>query len=333
MLKSVVDMLKQKEAYPMRWFVLLNLFAAFLSAPLLGDAADGPKKKIVIIAGTKSHGYAGHEFNAGCLLLKRALDANVPEIETLVYRGGWPDDPKALEDSDSIVLYMNGGDTHPVNTRLEEVDRLMKKGVGLVGLHYAVEVPKGKPGNYLLDWIGGYFETFWSVNPHWTMKQPQLAKDHPATRGVKPFTINDEWYFHMRFRESMEGVVPILSAIPPESTRKKESSIRGGNPAVFARKGMPEVEAWARERPDGGRGFGFTGGHTHWNWGHDDFRKLVLNAIVWSAGVEVPAGGVSSRTPTLEELEANQDFDPPADFDRESVKRMLAEFQAESQRK
>ena len=316
----------------MRWFSLLTLLAAFLSAALPAAAADGPKKKIVIIAGHKSHGYAGHEFNAGCLLLKRSLDENVPEVETVVHLNGWPQDPRALNDADCIVLYMNGGSRHPVNTRLEEVDRLMKKGVGLVGLHYAVEVPKGKPGNYFLDWIGGYFETFWSVNPHWTMKQPQLAKDHPITRGVKPFSVNDEWYYHMRFREAMAGVAPILTATPPESTRRNESSMRGGNPAVFARKGMPEVEAWARERPDGGRGFGFSGGHTHWNWGHDDFRKLVLNAIVWCGGVEVPAGGVPSRTPTLEDLEANQDFDPPRDFDRDRVKQMLAGFRAESQR-
>ena len=317
----------------MRWFALLTLFAAFLSAPLPGTAADGLKKKIVIIAGHKSHGYAGHEFKAGCLLLKRSLDENVPEVETVVHLNGWPQDPRALSDADCIVLYMDGGSGHPVNTRLEEVDRLMKKGAGLVGLHYAVEVPKGKPGNYFLDWIGGYFETFWSVNPHWTMQQPQLAKAHPITRGVKPFTVNDEWYYHMRFREAMQGVTPILTATPPESTRRNESSMRGGNPAVFARRGMPEVEAWARERPGGGRGFGFTGGHTHWNWGHDDFRKLVLNAIVWCAGVEAPEGGVPSRTPTLEELEANQDFDPPRDFDRDRVKQMLAGFRAESQRR
>ena len=53
--------------------------------------------------------------------------------------------------------------------------------------------------------------------------------------------------------------------------------------------------AWARQRPDGGRGFGFTGGHDHWNWGDDDFRKLVLNAIVWTAKLDVPAEGVPSK--------------------------------------
>ena len=130
-----------------------------------------------------------------------------------------------------------------------------------------------------------------------------------------------------------DGASGAFTATPPDGTRHKEPSIRGGNPAVFARKGMPEIEAWARERPDGGRGFGFTGGHDHWNWAHDDFRKLVLNAIIWSAGVEVPEDGVPSRTPTLEDLEANQDFDPPEDFDRNRIKRMLAGFRAESQGK
>ena len=65
---------------------------------------------------------------------------------------------------------------------------------------------------------------------------------------------------------------------------------------------MPELMAWAYERPDGGRGFGFTGAHYHWNWGCDSFRTVVLNGIVWTAGLEVPAGGVPSKTPTYEEL-------------------------------
>jgi len=50
----------------------------------------------------------------------------------------------------------------------------------------------------------------------------------------------------------------------------------------------------ALERGDGGRGFGFTGGHFHLNWGNADFRKVVLNALVWVSGAEVPEGGVVS---------------------------------------
>jgi type 1 glutamine amidotransferase len=63
---------------------------------------------------------------------------------------------------------------------------------------------------------------------------------------------------------------------------------------------------WAAERPDGGRGFGFTGGHFHKNWADDNFRKIVLNAILWSARVDIPANGVESRI-TEDDLKANLD--------------------------
>ena len=81
--------------------------------------------------------------------------------------------------------------------------------------------------------------------------------------------------------------------------------------------------AWAYERPGGGRGFGFTGGHFHWNWGCDSFRTVVLNGIVWTAGLEVPAGGVPSKTPSFEELLQNQDKPQPPNFDKKGVKKML----------
>ena len=46
--------------------------------------------------------------------------------------------------------------------------------------------------------------------------------------------------------------------------------------------------AWAYERSEGGRGFGFTGGHNHVSWQDDNYRKIMLNAILWTAGMEVP---------------------------------------------
>ena len=64
--------------------------------------------------------------------------------------------------------------------------------------------------------------------------------------------------------------------------------------------------AWAVERPDGGRGFGFTGAHFHKNFGDDNFRKLVLNTLLWLAKAEVPAGGVPSAV-TPDDLKQNLD--------------------------
>jgi len=205
---------------------------------------------------------------------------------------------------------------------------LAKKGVGIGAIHYGVEVPKGKAGNYFVDWIGGYFETDWSVNPTWTAEFKQLPA-HPVARGVKPFAVNDEWYFHMRFPENPSRVTPILSAVPPASTMRRADGPHEGNPTVREEvaQGLPQTMCWVVERPDGGRGFGFTGAHYHWNWGNDNFRKLMLNAICWIAKVDVPAEGVPSKTLTVDELMADMDKKPelPA-FNREAFQKKLDEW-------
>jgi hypothetical protein len=209
------------------------------------------RKKIVLVAGRASHGHSAHEHNAGCLLLARLLNETVPQVHAAVYRDGWPADPTAFDNADAVAIFCDGGGGHVVMRHLAEMDGLVKKGVGLACLHYGVEVPKGRPGGHLLDWIGGYFETHWSVNPHWEADFTRLPR-HPITRGVRPFRIDDEWYYHMRFRKGMKGVTPILTAVPPDKTRQRPDGPHSNNPTVRARKGMPEHVAWASERPGAG---------------------------------------------------------------------------------
>lgn len=291
------------------------------------------RKKLVLVAGPRSHGYGAHEHNAGWLLLAKLLNENMPDIQAAVYTDGWPKDPTAFDNADAVAIYCNGGGGHVVMRHLDQMDKLAKKGVGVACFHYGVEVPKGKPGNYLLDWIGGYFETYWSVNPHWEAEFKKLPK-HPITRGVKPFSMNDEWYYHMRFVKDMKNVTPILTAIPPDSTRRKGNDAHGANPHVRARMGMPEHVAWAYESAtggDGGRGFGFTGGHWHWSWASNDFRKLVLNSLVWITGAEVPPNGVPSKTPSIEELEANQDYPKPNNWNRERIQQLIDQWNRPSE--
>ena len=225
------------------------------------------------------------------------------------------------------MIYSDGGGGHPAVAHLDTLGALADRGVGIVCLHYGVEVPKGKPGDAFLDAIGGYFETDWSVNPHWVARFDALPQ-HPITRGVRPFEINDEWYYHMRFRPGMEGVTPILTDLPPAETLSRPDGPHSGNPAVrqAVAKGEPQHTAWAYERPDGGRGFGFTGGHFHWNWGHPEFRQLVLNAIVWSAGIDVPGDGIPARALTVSDLEANQDDAPSANHNPARIQAMLDEW-------
>jgi type 1 glutamine amidotransferase len=242
------------------------------------------------------------------MLLQKCLTESCPQLVTEVYSGGWPTDPTAFDNADAVFFFADGGLGHPVlqSNRLGQINALAQRGVGIACLHYAVEVTKDKGGAEFLQWMGGYFEPHWSVNPHWTLAQTEIAPDHPITRGVKPFEINDEWYYNMRFVEPTKGLTMILTAVPPDSTRERPDGPHSNNPTVRANRGGREVLAWAYERPEGGRGFGCTGGHFHANWGDGDFRKLMLNALAWTAGVEVPTDGLVAPV-SKDDLAANLD--------------------------
>ncbi|MCX6956918.1 MAG: ThuA domain-containing protein [Verrucomicrobia bacterium] len=293
------------------------LLIAALVLPLGAMAAD---KKIVLIAGTPSHPPGAHEHRAGCLLFQKCL-AEFPGVKVTVYDGGWPtkslngqtvDDDSALDEADAIVIYSDGGAKHPAlaGEHLATLGRQIKRGAGFGCIHYAVEPTKEKGQAEWLDWIGGAFEINWSVNPHWDGNFQKLPV-HAVTRGVQPFTTTDEWYFNMRFRPDMKGVTPILTAVPPLATMNRRDGAHEGNPAVreLVAQGVPQHVMWVAENDHGSRGFGFTGGHFHGSWQKDDQRKLVLNAIVWLAHVEVPPGGVPS-TVTAADLAANLDPKP-----------------------
>jgi type 1 glutamine amidotransferase len=287
----------------MKTLIVLSALG-LLGAPLAARAGDA---KIVLVAGNPSHGPGDHEFNAGVKLLAKCL-GEVPGVAPVVVTGGWPKDEKVFEGAKSLVFFMDGGPGHPMiqKDRLKTLQGLMDQGVGLACLHYAVEVPAGNPGDRFLDWIGGYYESGFSTNPHWVADVKSLP-EHPITRGVKPFAVRDEWYFNIRFRPDMKGVKPIVVARPDDEARQGATSYpRGPHKHIVEAKGRDEVLAWAVERPDGGRGFGFTGAHAHKNWGDPDFRKLVLNAILWTARLDVPSSGVQCEVSPAE-LEKNLD--------------------------
>lgn len=284
---------------------LFLLSALLLAWP--GLDAGAADKKIVLVAGRQSHGPGDHEFNAGSLLLKKCLD-KVKGVQAVVVHNGWPDDTAVLTGADAILFYMDGGSGHPAikPERLEFLSGLVKKGVGIGCAHYAVEVPKGDPGQAWQEWIGGHYEHLYSCNPMWSPEFKSFPA-HPITRGVKPFSVRDEWYFNMRFRPEMKGVTPILVAKPSDEVRGGPYVYpKGPYPHIVEAKGRDETMMWAIEREDSGRGFGFTGGHRHVNWGDDNFRKVVLNALLWMAKVEVPVEGVQSSV-TAEELQLNLD--------------------------
>lgn len=289
----------------MKTTLRLSLVATLLLAAFTSFAAD---KKIILIAGRPSHPPGMHEFRAGCLLLQQCL-AGVKGVSVTVYSNGWPNVENAFEGANAVVIYADGGAGHPAiqKDHKEILGALAKKGVGIGFMHYGVEIPSTNGGPQFLEWIGGHYEHLYSCNPMWSPKYETFPK-HPVANGVKPFSNRDEWYFNMRWNEAQKKkLTPVLVAKPSDDVRKGPYVYpRGPYEHIVAASGRDETMMWTFERKGGGRGFGFTGGHTHANWGDDNQRKVVLNAILWIAKARVPKNGVES-TVTPEQLAANWD--------------------------
>ncbi|MCH1496328.1 MAG: ThuA domain-containing protein [Rubripirellula sp.] len=277
-------------------------------------------KKLILIAGKPSHPPRMHEFNAGVQLLTKCLKQNT-EIDVTYCLNGWPENESILNDADAIIFYMDGGGRHEVvqenGRRLALIDQLAEKGVGLGFMHYGVEIVPEQAGKEFQKWIGGHYEHMHSCNPIWEPVFTSMP-NHPISNGVKPFQIKDEWYFNMRFVSDLSGneaatteglkFVPILVASPSDAVRNGPYVYpKGPYPHIQASKGRAEAMMWTIERPSGGRGFGFTGGHFHDNWENESFRKVVLNAMLWIAKSPIPENGVAS---TLKEGDINENLDP-----------------------
>lgn len=317
----------------MRLSFLLTLF---VTAAAQAVTPDG-RQKLVLISGKPSHPPGMHEFRAGSMLLEKCL-ASVPGLMVDRHEMGWVRDEATFADADAVVIYADGGKGHPAvqENRLETLRALMAKGVGFGVMHYGVEVVPELGGKEFLEWVGGHYENSFSCNPIWEPSFTNLPQ-HPITRGVQPFQIEDEWYFNMRFRPAFgDGIAaaqdgatsftPILVAAPSDATRDGPYVYpKGPYPHIQAEKGALEAMMWCVERADGGRGFGFTGGHFHKNWGNEGFRKTILNALLWVAKVEVPEGGVPSA---VSEEELAQNLDPkPAPKPKKAAMQMPRVFQ------
>jgi type 1 glutamine amidotransferase len=260
-------------------------------------AAPQAAKRIVFLAGQKDHGFPGrHEYEKDLRLLAWCLEhsPNLKGISAQVYVGKAPG-VKELEGAAAIVIESSSDrdarEHHPLFPQdpstdhhsydaetaayLRDVDKLMKGGTGAVVFHYATWAENWSARQYWMNWLGGLWVQGGSTNPtdQWSiaLKNP----DHPVLRGVKPWSYRDEIF--CRF-------------FLPEDKRRTDLLAATPSRAAIG----PQVAAWAFQRDDGHRGFTVGGVDFHENMKLEDYRRFLLNGIVWAAGMEVPAGGVES---------------------------------------
>ena len=242
--------------------------------------ADFKGKRVLIVAGRESHGPGDHEFFAGSAILFELLKQNKGDFPIMA-RDGWPKNEKLFDTADCIVMYMDGGGGHPAikPERMAIIQKQLDRGAGWVNIHYAVEYPvKDRDRDIagpVKGWLGGYYETGYSINPHWDAEIRSLPK-HPITRGSNLHN-SRRGYYGMRWIDDIKG--RRRSQAVPLDARDDNKRAHGIEtwPGLLSAKtaDVRSASPW----------------HFHRNWAEENFRRLVVNAILWTAKEDVPESG------------------------------------------
>jgi len=262
-------------------------------------AATALRPTIVLIGGEKQGYYrTEQDYPDGILAIERLIKG-ASQLQALnpvvkVFPAGFPSDLSQIADADVVLLYFGldyRGMTNPLDdpARRAAMERLMAKGAGLIALHQAFTVPDQSSKTPFGDWLGA---VRYGLADRTTETAPvQISgTENPVANGLKTFSYLDEFYPTLIFSTTTK-VTPILTAKVHIQTRN--------NVPVFEEPPAEHVIAWTAERPNGGRSFGFTGGHYLATFDQPDIRTALLNAILWTAKRDVPPGGATTSAVTM----------------------------------
>ena len=257
---------------PSRMKVIL-LIAVLASSTSVANAA--PKQLLLIGDKPDGHKPGTHEYMAGVRILAKLLE-KVPEVETRVVRGAepWAEGPEMIAKADGVVFFVSQGARWMQRgpRRYDALAKLAERRGGVAALHWGVGAKEGKYVEGQVRLLGGSRGGPGRKHGVFTAKLKLAGEDHPTLCGIEPFEIHDEFYYKLDLAEK-PAVTPLLT-----------TRIKG--------KGPHETVAWAWERPDGGRSFGFVGMHYHRNWQRPEYRRLIAQGVLWSLGLPIAEKGI-----------------------------------------
>jgi len=255
------------------------LIAGLLCFGVLGALnADEPKvasrQRVLLIGqGPDGHPPTTHEYRAGTQVLAKLL-AKQSAVQSIVISadGEWADGPMLLDGADAVVLFVSQGakwvQSQP--QRLDAFRALAQRGGGLVVLHWGMGTKDAADIGAFVELFGGCHggpDRRYKVLE--TRLEPTRAA-HPILHGVEALTVKEEFYYQLKWPKPA-----------PNHSALLQVSIDGETWPV----------AWSWERPAGGRSFGFSGLHFHANWKHESYRRVVLQAVLWTLGRAIPDQG------------------------------------------
>jgi hypothetical protein len=251
-----------------------RLFVHWLAMILLvvassATAQEGPKRLLLLAQGPDGHPKGTHEYVAGQNVVKKCL-SGVPQVEATIVRcdGDWPEGPQLLAKADGVVLFVSEGakwlNADPA--RRAAFADLAKRSGGLSVIHWGM-------GTRAAENIEPFVNLFGACHGGPDRKYKVLetqfivaAKDHPIMAGLADFRIHEEFYYQLKTRPETL-LVPLVRA-----------EIDGEQPMV----------AWAWERGDGGRSFGYSGCHFHEQWGRPEYQRFLAQGVLWTLKVTPP---------------------------------------------
>ena len=178
----------------------------------------------------------------------------------------WERGPELLDGSAGVVLFLAEGAKwlSAKQERLAAFQEFARKKGGLVCLHWATGTKSAEPienyANLFGACHGGPDRRFMDLTTEVFFATPE----HPILRGIDPAplkSVRDEFYFALKRPKDVERFTPLWQ-IEIDNER--------------------QTVAWAWDRPEGGRSFGFTGLHYHKNWENPAYQQLILRGTLWS---------------------------------------------------
>jgi type 1 glutamine amidotransferase len=233
-----------------------------------------PKRILLLGQGPDGHPKETHEYFAGLRVIKKCLD-RAPGVEALIVDADplWKDGPSQIDRADGVALYLAEGARwiQEDDERLEALRRLARRGGGLAALHWGMGCREARYVAAFVDLFGGCHG-----GPDRKYQVAEVgvelaSPNHPVLDRMRPFRVEDEFYYQLKFAPEEKGVVPLIRV---------------------ALDGQPHTVAWCWQRADQGRSFGFSGGHFHRNWRLEEYRRLAAQGMLWTLAATPPEGGL-----------------------------------------
>jgi type 1 glutamine amidotransferase len=253
---------------------LVVALAALLPGVASADEPDTPKRLLLLGQGPDGHPHATHEYFSGLRIVKKCLD-RVKDLDAVPVEADEPfrAGPDLIDKADGVVLFLSEGAKwiQQDEARMAAFERLAARGGAFVGLHWGTGCREARYVEKYLNLLGGCHGGPDRKYAVVTATTEIASAKHPIMTSIAAATLEDEFYYRLKFAKPDDSVVPLLR-VPIE--------------------GEPHTVAWAWERPDKGRSFGFTGLHFHRNWGQAAYRRMIAQGIVWTLKLPIPADGL-----------------------------------------